>query len=46
MSIPANATLADVGEVGLVGALAERFVPGELVLLGPGADAAVVAVAD
>ena len=46
MSFPANATLADVGEFGLVGALAERFVQGEQVLLGPGDDAAVVAVAD
>ena len=46
MGIPANATLADVGEFGLVRALAERFAQGEQVLLGPGDDAAVVAVAD
>ena len=46
MSIPANATLADLGEFGLVGALAERFPQGDHVLLGPGDDAAVVAVPD
>src|SRR5689334_2570836 len=46
MSIPADATLADLGEFGLVDALAERFTQGEQVLLGPGDDAAVVAVPD
>ena len=46
MSIPANATLADIGEFGLVGALAERFPQGADVLLGPGDDAAVVAFPD
>ena len=46
MSIPAHATLADVGEFGLIGALAERFPQGEHVLLGPGDDAAVVAFPD
>jgi thiamine-monophosphate kinase len=46
MTIPANATLADVGEFGLVAALAERFDQGSQVLLGPGDDAAVVAVPD
>jgi thiamine-monophosphate kinase len=37
-------TLAEVGEFGLVGALAQRFAPGgdERVLVGPGDDAAVV----
>jgi len=43
---PANATLADLGEFGLVGALASRFPQGENVLLGPGDDAALVAVPD
>ena len=46
MSIPANATLADLGEFGLIGALAERFPQGDHVLIGPGDDAAVVAVPD
>jgi thiamine-monophosphate kinase len=46
MSMPANATLADIGEFGLVGALAERFPQGADVLLGPGDDAAVVAFPD
>jgi len=46
MSIPADATLADLGEFGLVDALAERFTQGEQVLLGPGDDAAVVATPD
>lgn len=47
-SVPfsADATLADVGEFGLVAALQERFPSGEGVLLGPGDDAAVVAVPD
>jgi len=43
---PANATLADLGEFGLIAALKERFVQGEHVLIGPGDDAAVVAVPD
>jgi thiamine-monophosphate kinase len=41
-----NATLADLGEFGLVAALGERFTQGERVLLGPGDDAALVAVPD
>ena len=44
--VPAGATLADVGEFGLVRALAALFPQGEQVLLGPGDDAAVVAVPD
>ena len=46
MSIPANATLADLGEFGLIGALVERFPQGDDVLIGPGDDAAMVAVPD
>src|SRR4029453_12498740 len=46
MTIPANATLAGVGEFGLIAALAARFEQGPHVLLGPGDDAAVVAVPD
>jgi thiamine-monophosphate kinase len=46
MSIPANATLADLGEFGLIGALVERFPQGDHVLVGPGDDAAMVAVPD
>ena len=46
MTIPADATLSDVGEFGLVAALGERFSQGSAVLLGPGDDAAVVAVPD
>jgi thiamine-monophosphate kinase len=41
-----DATLGDLGEFGLVEALAELFEQGEGVLLGPGDDAAVVAVPD
>jgi thiamine-monophosphate kinase len=41
-SLPANATLSDLGEFGLVEALASRFPQGEDVLLGPGDDAALV----
>jgi thiamine-monophosphate kinase len=41
-----RATLADLGEFGLVAALAERFPQGDQVLLGPGDDAAVVDVPD
>src|SRR3954454_1719119 len=44
MAIPADATLSDVGEFGLAAALGERFPQGGAVLLGPGDDAAVVAV--
>ncbi len=43
-TLPADATLADVGEFGLIDALAARFPQGADVLLGPGDDAAVVAV--
>lgn len=43
---PANATLADVGEFGMIAALKQRFDQGKHVLLGPGDDAAVVAVPD
>ena len=39
-------TLADIGEFGLITALAARFPQGEQVLLGPGDDAAVLAVPD
>jgi thiamine-monophosphate kinase len=46
MTLPANATLADVGEFGLVRRFAEVFEQGPDVLLGPGDDAAVVAVPD
>jgi thiamine-monophosphate kinase len=45
-SLPPDATLADLGEFGLVDALKSRFPQGEHVLLGPGDDAAVVAVPD
>lgn len=41
-SLPANATLSDLGEFGLIEALASRFPQGEDVLLGPGDDAALV----
>ena len=41
-SLPANATLSDLGEFGLIEALAARFPQGEDVLLGPGDDAALV----
>jgi thiamine-monophosphate kinase len=46
MSFPSDATLADIGEFGLVAALAEIYPQGDHVLLGPGDDAAVVAVPD
>jgi thiamine-monophosphate kinase len=46
MTSPATGTLSDAGEFGLIAALAERFGQGEQVLLGPGDDAAVVAVPD
>ncbi|HET8561487.1 MAG TPA: thiamine-phosphate kinase [Marmoricola sp.] len=40
--LPPGATLADVGEFGLIGALVDRFEQGPLVYVGPGDDAAVV----
>lgn len=46
MSLPPNASLADIGEFGLVNALAERFPQGDHVLVGPGDDAALVSVPD
>lgn len=46
MSLPLNASLADIGEFGLVNALAERFPQGDHVLVGPGDDAALVSVPD
>jgi thiamine-monophosphate kinase len=46
MTSPSGTTLADLGEFGLVRAITERFEQGEQVLLGPGDDAAVVAVPD
>jgi thiamine-monophosphate kinase len=39
-------TLADIGEFGLIAALTERFGQGDDVLVGPGDDAALVAVPD
>jgi thiamine-monophosphate kinase len=44
MSIPPDATLADVGEFGLIAELAGLFPQGEHVLVGPGDDAAVLRV--
>ena len=44
MSFPPQATLADVGEFGLIGALTPLFGPGEHVLVGPGDDAAVLRI--
>lgn len=44
--LPENATLADLGEFGLVTVLKGRFVQGDHVLIGPGDDAALVAVPD
>ena len=41
-SFPPDATLADVGEFGLIAALSGRFDQGEQVYVGPGDDAAVV----
>lgn len=41
---PAGSTLADLGEFGLIAALVGRFPQGEQVLVGPGDDAAMVAV--
>ena len=44
MALPPDATLADVGEFGLIDALTELFPQGEHVLIGPGDDAAVLRV--
>ena len=44
MSIPRDATLADVGEFGLISELVSRFPQGEQVLVGPGDDAALLRV--
>ncbi|WP_395694251.1 thiamine-phosphate kinase [Nocardioides sp.] len=44
MPIPADATLADVGEFGLIDELVGLFPQGEQVLVGPGDDAAVLRV--
>ncbi|WP_372727866.1 thiamine-phosphate kinase [Nocardioides sp.] len=44
MALPPDATLADIGEFGLISALSELFEQGEHVLIGPGDDAAVVRV--
>ncbi|MBB6626595.1 thiamine-phosphate kinase [Nocardioides sp. KIGAM211] len=44
MPLPPDATLADVGEFGLISALTELFTQGEHVLIGPGDDAAVLRV--
>lgn len=46
MTNSSDASLGDLGEFGLVEALAELFEQGEHVVLGPGDDAAVVAVPD
>jgi thiamine-monophosphate kinase len=45
-TLPPDATLADLGEFGLIAELTTRFAQNEHVLLGPGDDAAVVAVPD
>jgi thiamine-monophosphate kinase len=44
--IPAEATISDLGEFGLIDALATRFPQGDDVLLGPGDDAALVSFPD
>src|SRR3954469_8173404 len=44
MSFPPEATLADVGEFGLIGELTALFSQGEHVLVGPGDDAAVLRI--
>jgi thiamine-monophosphate kinase len=44
MTLPADATLADVGEFALIAELAGLFPQGEHVLVGPGDDAAVLRV--
>ncbi len=43
---PADATVSDLGEFGLIAALAEKFPQGDDVILGPGDDAAVLSVPD
>jgi len=43
-TVPAGASLADVGEFGLIDALVALFPQGEHVLVGPGDDAAVLRV--
>ncbi|HEX6246250.1 MAG TPA: thiamine-phosphate kinase [Nocardioidaceae bacterium] len=43
---PSEATLADIGEFGLIDALTERFPQGDDVVLGPGDDAALVSFPD
>lgn len=43
-AITATTTLADLGEFGLIAELSRRFAQGDHVLIGPGDDAAVVAV--
>jgi thiamine-monophosphate kinase len=45
-TVPPNATPADLGEFGLVRALIARFAQTAAVIVGPGDDAAVVAVPD
>lgn len=44
MTIPADASLGDVGEFGLIAALTPIFEQGEQVLIGPGDDAAVLRI--
>jgi thiamine-monophosphate kinase len=44
MSLPADATVADVGEFPLISRLGEIFAQGEQVLVGPGDDAAVLRI--
>ncbi|MEP9381196.1 thiamine-phosphate kinase [Nocardioides sp. KR10-350] len=44
MTVPRDATLADVGEFGLIAELVRRFPQGEQVLVGPGDDAALLRV--
>ncbi|MEX0426487.1 thiamine-phosphate kinase [Nocardioides sp. DS6] len=44
MPIPRDATLADVGEFGLISELVSHFPQGEHVLVGPGDDAAVLRI--
>ena len=43
-ALPPEATLAEVGEFGLIGMLAAKFTQGEHVLTGPGDDAAVLRI--
>jgi thiamine-monophosphate kinase len=44
MSFPPEATLADIGEFGLIAELTALFAQGEQVLVGPGDDAAVLRI--